>query len=162
MLLKDDSTLPLRPVSYVFFLNPVLTVPVYSLRVVIHEMTESMLSPLGRMLMLPLTNFHRAAVAPATPFLRGHSPPHPAFSTPLPPRERFAHNPAKGVLKNETDRLYLWTLVLALEYEDADNGGEEYQPALMRVIHNAVSLGNSSRFCGEPKDPSFERAETVI
>lgn len=59
------------------------------------------------------------------------------------------HNPAKGALATETDRLYLWTLVLALEYEDTSvlatsspTGDEE--TGFMRLLREAVYV-NSRR-----------------
>ncbi|CAN0011789.1 unnamed protein product, partial [Pylaiella littoralis] len=76
-------------------------------------------------------------------------------------RARFSHNPAKGFLATETDRLYLWTLVLALEYEDSYT----FTPSLpvkdetgfMKLLREAVFVANSSSV-----DPKKAAAEIVL
>ncbi|CAM9233511.1 unnamed protein product, partial [Scytosiphon promiscuus] len=72
---------------------------------------------------------------------------------------RFTHNPAKGSLTTETDRLYLWTLVLALEYEDnytsfAANLGPQEETGFMKLLREAVFVNA----CVDPKRAAAELA----
>lgn len=71
---------------------------------------------------------------------------------------RFTHNPAKGSLTTETDRLYLWTLVLALEYEDTytftPNLPPQDETGFMKLLREAVFVNSQT----SPKEAAAEIA----
>lgn len=80
---------------------------------------------------------------------------------PLPPplpKTRFSHNPAKGSLTTETDRLYLWTLVLALEYEDTytftPSLPSQDETGFMKLLREAVFVNS----CVTPEQAAAEIA----
>ncbi|CBN78895.1 hypothetical protein Esi_0155_0018 [Ectocarpus siliculosus] len=74
-------------------------------------------------------------------------------------RARFTHNPAKGSLTTETDRLYLWTLVLALEYEDCYSFTANLPPqdetGFMKLLREAVFVNS----CMDPRQAAAEIAD---
>ncbi|CAB1102696.1 unnamed protein product [Ectocarpus sp. CCAP 1310/34] len=74
-------------------------------------------------------------------------------------RARFTHNPAKGSLTTETDRLYLWTLVLALEYEDCysftANLPHQDETGFMKLLREAVFVNS----CMDPRQAAAEIAD---
>eukprot|EP00903_Cladosiphon_okamuranus_P010158 g9618.t1 len=73
-------------------------------------------------------------------------------------RTRFTHNPAKGSLTTETDRLYLWTLVLALEYEDTytfmPNLPPQDETGFMKLLRQTMFVNG----CVNPKEAAAEIA----
>lgn len=77
---------------------------------------------------------------------------------PPPANTRFTHNPAKGSLTTETDRLYLWTLVLALEYEDTYTFTPKLpaqdETGFMKLLREAVFVNS----CVDPKEAAAEIA----
>ncbi|CAN0599386.1 unnamed protein product, partial [Laminaria digitata] len=64
------------------------------------------------------------------------------------------HNPAKGTLATETDRLYLWTLVLALEYEDVYMFQPAAETSFMKLLRETVFVNT----CADPKQAAAELA----